>query len=55
MSLLAKLEGLTTVLIGCGVAYKECKAELETLVEEQRIRLIELMAAPCIEKVSRVH
>lgn len=41
LDLLAKLESLNTVLIGCGATYQERKTELEKFTEEQRNRLIE--------------
>jgi hypothetical protein len=40
MDLLAKLESLNTVLIGCGAEYQEGKLELERFLADQRIWLI---------------
>lgn len=40
LDLLAKLENLNTVLIGCGASYQERKAELERYAEEQRAPLM---------------
>lgn len=37
LDLLVKLEGLDTVMLGCGMSYADRKAELERYASEQRI------------------
>lgn len=54
LDLLAKLESLNTVLIGCGVMYSERKAELERFTEEQRVRLIETASAQPLVEIKAV-
>jgi hypothetical protein len=45
LDLLAKLENMDTVLIGCGAAYDDRKAELERFASEQRMSHAPMLAA----------
>ena len=45
LDLLAKLENMDTVLIGCGAEYGDIKAELERFASEQRMSHAPMLAA----------
>ena len=47
LDLLAKLENLDTVLIGCGASYDERKQELEQFASEQRAAHVPMLEAAC--------